>query len=910
MKTDLLSSKFYYPPHRQNLVQRPHLLESLDEGLSGKLTLVSAPAGFGKTTVVSEWLRYCGHPTAWLSLDTNDNDLSRFLIYLIAALQRIDPSIGIDLQAALEESPSPHFEILLTRLISEMERLPEKSIIVLDDYHLINAKPVHDVLNFLIEYLPSTVHLVITGRTDPPLPISRLRVRGEVLEVRTSQLRFTKNEVTTFLNDLMGFDLSPDGIAALEGRTEGWVASLKLAALSMQGRNDWPEFIAEFSGSHHYVIDYLVDEVMARQPEEVQFFLLRTSILERLCAPLCEHVVGGSEGMSIIDYLDRSNLFLIPLDDHREWYRYHHLFADFLRQRLRETEPDRIPELHRRASQWYQNEGLVDEAIQYALSAEDFDGAIRLVGQVAADLLVRREPYKLLKLIHQLPPDRCQDYPVLCICHAWALVFLGQLEAVEPVLQIAETNQSNASGLPIHGYVTTVRAWLANNQGDLLESKNLTEQALEDMSKASPDRITLIFQGSAVIWLGVNHRLLGNLDKAKQLFVEAAEINQKVDNFYAALASFEQLAKLALIRGLLHQALDLYQSGLKLAQNWMDKGGKPHGSLIAAAGPQLGLGTVLYQLNDLAGAEDHIQRSADLFELGELWGRIHAYTMLAYLRQAQGEFETSAELLGKALAIEDTLVVRQSKTSDLPCLTKLAILLSRVRPEMSHLVTDASQRVEKLGVHANDEVDFTSPASYPREFDYSELACALIALDRAAEALPLLTRLLEAAITMGRHGDEIRYLVMIALAQHALGNTKIALDSLGQALSLAEPQGYVRLFIDEGFPMAELLSLAISQNIAPDYASKLLAAFPKYVLSTFPIAREMTVDTQMLVESLSQREIEVLRLMTEGYKYKEIAERLVVSINTVRHHTRNVYGKLEVNNRIQAIGKAKELNLL
>ncbi len=614
--------------------------------------------------------------------------------------------------------------------------------------------------------------------------------------------------------------------------------------------------------------------------------------------------------MNILEYLDRSNLFLIPLDDHKEWYRYHHLFADFLGQRLRESEPDRIPELHRRASQWFENEGLVEEAIQHALAAGDLDGAIRLVDKVAVDLIVRRESNKLLKLMDQLPPDRCQDYPLLCILHAWALVFLGQLEAVEPILQIVEANQSKAPGVPIHGYVTTVRAYLANLEGDLLKSTNLTEQALEEMSKAPPDRITLIFQGSAVIWLGVNHRLLGNLDKARQLFVEAARLNQKAGNFYAALASFEQLAKLAVIRGKLDQALELCQSGLKVAQNWIDMGGKPQGTLIAAAGPQLGLGAVLYQLNDLAGAAAHIQRSTDLFELGELWGRMNAYTMLAYLRQAQGEFEISAELFRKACAIEDTLIVRPSKTSDFPSLTQLGILLSRVGPEMAYLLTDASRRFENQGVHANDEVDFSSPADYPNELIYSDLACLLIALDRAAEALPLLTRLLEAAITMERHGDEIRYLVLIAMAQHALGNKQTALDTLGQALTLAEPQGYVRLFVDEGQPMAELLQSALSQNVAPGYVSKLLATFPEYVLSAIPIDKELTANTQNLVEPLSMREIEVLRLMANGYKYKEIAERLFVSINTVRHHTRNVYGKLDVNNRTQAIGRAKELNLL
>jgi LuxR family maltose regulon positive regulatory protein len=910
MKTDLLASKFYFPPPRLDFVQRQRILASLDAGLSGKLTLISAPAGFGKTTVLSEWIRGCGHPTAWLSLDKNDNDPSRFLIYLIAALQRIDSEIGADVQAVLIESPSPQFEILLTRLIGEMGRLPGKSIIVLDDFHLVDSKPVHDAISFLIEYLPPTIHLVISGRSDPPLPISRLRVQGEVNEVRTSQLRFTKKEVADFLNDRMGFDLSAEGIAALEARTEGWIASLKLAAISMQGRDNWPEFIAKFSGSHRYIIDYLIDEVMARQPEEVQTFLRRTSILERFCAPLCEYVVGGDKGLDFIDTLDRSNLFLIPLDDHREWFRYHHLFADFLSQRLRTSEPDSLPELHRRASEWYQNEGLVDEAIQHALAAGDWDRATRLVDGIAADLLVRAESNKLLKFVDQLPSDLCPDYPMLCILHAWALLFMGQLERVEPALTAVEASLKKAPGIPNPGYVTTVRAYLATRQGDMLKSIELTEQALEELSKALPDRITLIFQGAAVIWLGLNHRILGNLDQARQLFMEAAGINQKAGNYYAALASFEQLADLAVVRGLLHQAVDLSRSGLELAQNWKDSGGKPQRSPMAAVGLQLALGTVLYQLNDLAGAAAHIQHSADLFELGEHWGRMHSYTMLAYLKQAQGEFEASAELFRKACAVEDTLNVRRSFASDRPSLIKLRILLSRAGPEMAHLLTDAYRRFESVGVHANDEVDFCSPAGYPREHMYSDLACLLIALDRAAEALPLLTRLLEAAITMERHGDEIRYLVLMALAQHALGDSQTALDSLGQALALAEPQGYVRLFVDEGPPMAELLRFAISQNIAPEFASKLLAAFPQNIQRTIQIEKELAANTQLLVEPLSEREIEVLRLIAEGYKYKEIAERLVVSINTVRHHTRNVYSKLDVNNRTQAIGRAKELNYL
>ncbi len=910
MNMNLLASKFYFPPHRPDLVPRPGLLENLDAGLHGKLTLVSAPAGFGKTTAVSEWLRYCGHPAAWLSVDKYDNDLSRFLIYFIAALQRIDAEIGLDVQAALEETLSPHFDILLTRLLGEIEKFSDKSIIVLDDYHLINSKQVHDAINFLIEFLPPVIHLVISGRTDPPLPISRLRVRGDVNEVRTPQLRFTKEEVATYLNDLLGFDLSTDGIAALETRTEGWIASLKLAALSMQGRDDWPEFISKFSGSNRYIIDYLVDEVMARQPEVVQAFLRRTSILERFCAPLCEYVIDGHGDNDVLDYIERANLCLIPLDDHREWYRYHHLFADFLNQKLREIEPERITELHLRASQWFKNAGFVDEAIHHALTAGDLEGATRLVDGIAIDLVVRREPNKLLKLIAQLPYDLYKSYPILCILHAFALVFAGQLDMVEPALALVETNHNNAGAAPNPGYISTVRAYLANHEGDLLKSIKLTEQALDELQSAPINQMTLIFKGSAVIWQGVNQRHLGNLDKARQLFVEAGEINRKAGNYYATLASFEQQAQLAVIQGQLFQAVELYKDGLKLAQDWMDAESKPRGSLIAAAGPHLGLGTVLYQLNDLAGATIHVRRSADLYELGELLKRIDAYAMLAWLRLANGDIETSIELLNQATAIEDTMTDQSVTTTDHPSLVRLRILLYRAKPGLEYLLADAIRYVDAFGLTPQDEVDFSSPAGYPLEYFYSDLAYLLIAQAHINEALPLLTRLLQAAVKMGRHGDEIRYQQLIAMAHHALGHDETALDYVHRALDLAEPQGYVRLFVDEGRPMMELLQLAISQNISPGYAGKLIAAFPEYLLVPFPVEQERNINTQVLAEPLSERELEVIRLIADGFKYREIAERLFVSINTVRYHTRNVYGKLSANNRTQAVSKAKELSLL
>lgn len=914
MPDTLLSTKLHIPQPQRELVHRPRLIERLHAGMARKLTLISAPAGYGKTTLMSDWLSRSQVGVAWLSLDTSDNDPARFLIYFIAALQRVDEHIGADIQAALRESQVQPGEMLLTRLVSEIAAMAERFVLVLDDYHLITAQPIHDALNFLIEHLPPTVHLVIAGRTDPPLPVSRLRVRGEVTEIRTGDLRFTAEEAAAFLNDLMGLGLSSKDIAALEARTEGWIASLQLAALSMQGREDKQDFVAAFSGSHRYVIDYLVDEVMSRQPETIQTFLRQTSILDRFCAPLCDAVCSfrttGQEtttSRQILRQLKDDNLFLIPLDDKRRWYRYHHLFANFLGQRLREQEPQHIPELHRRASQWYEDEGLTDDAIQHALTAGDLERATRLVDQIAASLIVRRNPNGLLSWINHLPPDRCQNYPMLCVWHTWAVLFVGQLDAVEPLLQIAEANRAKAPHLPIPGYATTVRAYLANQLGDLSKAIALSEQALEQMSDAPLDQDTLIHQGAAVIWLGVNYRHLGDLDRARQLFVEAASLNLQAGNIYAALATREQLADMAMMQGQLRQAAEYYRQGLQMAQQWSDQEGKGRGVLPAATGPHLGLGTVLYQWNDLAGAAPHIQRAIELGELGGDWWRMHGYRMLAYLKQAEGDYETAYNLLQKSCAVIDTLSVRQMNVATEPGLDQLRILLSRARPEMAHLLTDLAQRIDTRGWQPDDDVDFSNPEDYAYESEYSDLARSLIALDRASEALPLLERLLTAAQSMERHGDAIRYLTLQALAFHAQGDTSAALTNLNQALTLAEPEGYVRIFVDEGEPMAALLRQAASRDIAPGYVERLLAAFPDAQRTSDSLRGDQSTD---LVDPLSDREIEVLRLMAAGLRHKEIGEQLVISLNTVRHHTRNIYGRLNVNSRAQAIAKARELNLL
>jgi LuxR family maltose regulon positive regulatory protein len=536
------------------------------------------------------------------------------------------------------------------------------------------------------------------------------------------------------------------------------------------------------------------------------------------------------------------------------------------------------------------------------------DRAARLVDRIAASLVVHRSPNALLKWIDQLPADLWQSYPMLCIWHAWALLFIGQLDAVEPVLQIAEGHRDRVPHLPIPGYATTVRAYLANQRGDLSGAIDLSEQALEQIADAPSEKDTLIFQGAAVIWLGVNYRHLGDLNRARQLFDQATSLNIEAGSIYAALATKAQLGDMALVQGQLHQAVEHYRRGLQMAQEWADREGKGSGAVLAASELHFCLGTVLYQWNDLAGAAPHVQRAVELGELGGAWERMYSYRLLAYLKQAEGEYEASYNLLQRACAIRDTLSVRQLNIATEPGLEQLRILLSRAQPEMAHLLFDVAERIDASGWRADDDVDFGSPEDYAHESEYSDLARALIALDRAGEAMGLLERLLEAAQSMGRQGDAIRYLVLQALAFHALGDISSALASVGQALTLAEPEGYVRLFVDEGEPMAELLQAFRRQPSTANqaYIDKLLAAFGAAEQDKTSTVRRPSP----IVDPLSDRELEVLRLMAAGLKYKEVAAQLVISLNTVRHHTKNIYGKLGVNSRAQAIAKAKELNLL
>ncbi len=945
MEIPLLQTKLYIPPPHPNLVTRLRLIERLNQGGRRKLTLVSAPAGFGKTTLVSEWLRQIKdedgtplgqvrkddvnqpnihpssftqsvHPSrvAWLSLDEADNDTTRYLTYLIAALQQIDPQIGLAAGRLLQSSPPEAPETILTTLINELAAISDESILVLDDYHLIEAQPVHAAFTFLLDYLPPPMHLVITTRVDPPLPLSRLRVRQQMVEIREDDLRFTLDEVATFLNEVMGLDFSAKDIAALEARTEGWIAGLQLATLSLQGRDaqNKSDFIAAFTGSHRYIVDYLADEVLHQQPEPIQTFLLQTSILDRLCGPLCDAVLNKKVGQNfassqeVLEYLEQANLFIVPLDHHRQWYRYHQLFANFLRTRLPQTFPAEVVELHRRASRWYAEHDLIPEAIHHALTAEEFELAADLIEQVARPTIAHGELMTMLNWLNALPDDVVRQRPRLSFAHAWALCNNGQFETAEVRLQ--EVEAAYAAGIlsdeGLLGGVTAIRAIIAYAQEGLDRAIALSHQALNSLP---PDDTH--FRGPIAVHLAMAYKWHGDIEAARQAYTQAKISGEATDRLVTTLLALAGLADLEVAQGRLHQAAELYQQALDFAA---EQGGQHSVRLPIAGIAHVGLGELLYEWNNLAGASHHLLTGLELGEqFGSLMFSVEGYANLAYLKLAQADRQGAVEALAQA--------ERLAKKFSTPR-TSALITACRVRLWLTPVGSDLVAAGRWVQAYQLDEV-----LDYSREPEYLALARILIALQQPGmasaidapldRATDLLARLQQAAETTGRTGDVIKMLILQALILETQGQADQALTRLEQALTLAEPSGYIRTFVDEGPPMAELLKRLSPPGAGDEsgrmkeYIKKLLVAFDGVdIHPSAPVPVELS--PQPLVEPLSERELEVLRLIAEGASNREIAETLVLAIGTVKKHISNIFGKLNVTSRTQAVARARELDLL
>jgi LuxR family transcriptional regulator, maltose regulon positive regulatory protein len=882
----LLSTKLFIPSTRPELVSRPRLIERLNEGLrrTPGVTLISAPAGFGKTTLVSEWATGCGRPAAWLSLDEGDNDTSRFLAYLITALQSIAANIGQGMLTVLQAPQPPPIDSVLTTLLNEITTLPDHFILVLDDYHVIESKPMDRALTFLLEHQPSQMHLVIATREDPDLPLARLRAGGQLTELRAADLRFTISEAAEFLNQVMGLKLSAENIAALEARTEGWIAGLQLAALSMQGYQDTNGFIQSFTGSHHFVMDYLVEEVLQQQPARVQTFLLRTSILDRLCGSLCEAVLLDASqsvsGQETLEYLEHSNLFIIPLDNQRRWYRYHHLFADLLRQRLpqslassTEDAESRLNELHIRASQWYEDNGLELEAFHHAAAANDIERAERLIEGKGIPLHLRGAVTLILNWLDSLPSSVLDARPSLWWRYASLLLINGRTTGVEEKLRAAEAalqgTEVDDEISNLIGKIAAARATLALTRYDVETMLTQSRRALEFLP---PNNLTT--RANANWTLGVAYMFQGDRAAASRAHAEAISLSQAAGATFTNILATLGLANVQEANNELHQAAETYQRILQLA------GDQP---LQIIGEVHLGLAHILYEWNDLEGAEQHGQQSIQLERQYEKWidRYIICEVFLARLKLARGDVAGAAAMLAQASqsAHQQNFVYRFPEIASAQVLTLL--------------------RQGNVAAAAQLTQTYQLPISQARVH---------LAQGDTSSALEILQRFRLQAEENSWADERLKALVLQAIAYHAHGERDKALQHLGEALRLAEPHGFIRIFVDEGQPMAHLLSEAAQQGIMPDYVSKLLAAFEAEKQKD--VNQSNLSAAQPLIEPLSSRELEVLRLIAEGLSNDEIGKRLFLALDTVKGHNRRIYDKLQVQRRTEAIARARELGLL
>ncbi len=888
MPAPVLATKLFIPPPRTKIVLRPRLIEQLNEGLNPgrKLTLISASAGFGKTTLVSEWVAVCERPVAWLSLDEGDNDPISFLAYLVAALQTIAANIGAGALRMLQSPQPPPIESILTALLNEITTIPDNFIFVLDDYHIIDSKPVDDALTFLVEHLPPQMHLVIASREDPHLPLARLRARGQLTELRAADLRFTPAEAADFLNQVMGLNLAVEGIAALETRTEGWIAGLQLAALSMQGHQDTTSFIQSFTGSHHFVLDYLIEEVLQQQSESIQTFLLRTSILDRMCGALCDAVLGSpsASGQETLEYLERTNLFIVPLDSERRWYRYHHLFGDLLRQRL--GKPKEFAEFHQRASQWHEENGDLGAAFHHAIAAGDFVRAAELAEAGWQGMAESFQMAAWLGWVKKLPEEVIRLRPVLCAQLGRAFADVGEPEASELRLQDAErcldgSDVANETQLgPLPAMIALTRAYNAQAQGDPTATVKYTELALQTIPEDDFDR-----RAQAVISLEVTHWASGNLESATRAMGDWMESMTRLGNHVYVVASAFAVADMLVGLGRLSEAERTYQDALQVAAQH-----GPEAEHITAH-HHLGLFMIYRQRGDDTLAAHHLKRAAELGLQTTLVDWLYRWHVAqAQLKEAAGDMETALALLDEAKRVYIQSLV--------PDLRPIAALKARIHLKQGR-VDKARAWAAERGLSLADEV------SYLHEFEYLTLARLEIA-NPLVNAL--LARLLQTAEAQKRRGSALDILLVQALAHEAQGNHPQALAALERALALAEPEGYIRIFVDEGEAMRLLIEKQSRNRNHPlsGYADKLLAAFTQPVAAPKSAIIHQKPD---MIEPLSERELEVLKLLRSELSGPEIAGQLIVSLNTFRTHTKNIFNKLGVNNRRAAVQRAEELDL-
>jgi LuxR family maltose regulon positive regulatory protein len=897
MSAPILATKLYIPLPRSRVVARPRLLERLnedlrqDQGFARKLTLISAPAGFGKTALAGQWVAGFAQiepevRVAWLSLDDGDSDPARFLAYLIAALQTIVADLGAGVLVSLQTPQPPPPEVILTSLLNEIAAIPDAFVLVLDDYHLVDSQRVDHAVTFLVEHLPPQMHLVIATREDPQLPLARLRGRGQLVELRAADLRFTADEAAEFLNRVMDLALPTADIAALEDRTEGWIAGLQLAALALQGApstqaaGDRTSFVNAFSGGHRFVLDYLLEEVLEQQPASVQTFLLRTSILDRMCGPLCEAVLGSSAsgqentGQKTLEYLERASLFTVSLDNERRWHRYHHLFGSLLRQRLgQELTPEEIAKLHICASQWYENNDLMLEAFRHAAAANDLARAERLIESKGMGLHYYSVTTAILQWLDALPQPALDARPLLRVRSATLALMAGRTTGVEEKLLAAEKClqdlELDAKTRNLIGQIACARATLALTRYD---PQTMRAQALRALEYLPADNLTFLFTAN---WALASACLLqGDRAGAARACQETVAISQKSPSVFSKILAASMLGNLQKLDNQLPQAAVTYRRVLELA------GEHPHPNV---GGVQLSLAQIYYEWNDLDGAERHGELSLELTRQFDLLidRFIISEVFLAHLKLARGEGAGAAALL----AATEHSARQQHFTARLP----------EIAAEQVRVLLQQGQ----VAAAAQLAWQYELPLSRAR---------VLIAQNDPVAALAVLEPVRQQMDDQGWADERLKTMVLQAVAEYLRGKKDRAVQLLGEALALAEPGGFIRLFVDEGASMAELLSAAAVQGIMPDYANRLLAVFETKTNNGRPTASALGAAS--LVEPLTPRELEVLRLIAQGLSNQEIGARLFLALDTVKGHNRRIFDKLQVQRRTEAIARAGELGLL
>lgn len=909
MHNAIIKTKVNLPTLKRNLILRKRIDDALSDGIrtGRKLTLVSAPAGFGKTTLVCEWLETCRISAAWISLDENDGDAIRFLIYLITALQTLISGVGDGVLAALQSAQPISPNELLVTLLNELETADEDFILVLDDLHAVDSRVVDELLAFLVEHMPQFMHLVITTREDPALPLARLRARNQLTEVRAAELRFTEDEAAAFLNQVMGLNLSTEDIAALEARTEGWVAGLQLAALSMQGKADATDFIRSFSGANQFVLDYLLEEVLQKQPEAVQGFLFRTSILNRLNGSLCDALWQDEKtsAQEMLEQLERANLFVISLDDERNWYRYHHLFRDLLRQRLSQKHSkEEIPQIHIRASEWFEQNGDIGEAFHHAVSAADFDRAARLLETSWQAMDESFQTGTWLGWVNQLPLSVRRVRPVLLTQVGWAYMDAGNAEASEaslwdaeaslkrPLAEMVIVEKEQFRTLPAR--IAFARAYNAQTQNRFDDVVRYVETALDIIPHEDQ-----YMQAQASSILSTTYWASGELDKSFELMSNWVNAAQQAGNIVFAVAASFGKADILITQGCLRDAIQVYQTALKLATI--------HGVESITAHHHLGLGLLYHEMGEDERAAHHLQKA---FELGRQttiadWAYRKSLAQ-AYLKESEGDHDAALDLLDEAQ--------RYYVRTPIPNLRPVDAMKARI-----YLQQDRLDKAQAWA--AKSGLSFLETPDYLHEFE--RLTLAKIALaeyqhdqneQHILDVLKLLEGQLKLAQKQNRLRSQIEILVLQAFALQAKGESAQAISSLEKALSLAEPEGYLRIFVNEG-EFLRLLILDVRSAIEKPpyflfgYVEKLLAEFPQPTELQIQKSRFENPKPE-LIDPLSDRELEVLRLIAQGLSNQEITQKLVVALSTVKGHNLRIFAKLQAKSRTEAVARARELGLL